>query len=357
MFSVFRHLIIKGVVKLSTHGWSIVMLLLIFLYMIGYLLMQFFGETTVIEHYLWWFAVTITTVGYGDVSPSTVGGQWTAIGIMILGIGSVALLIGKVAEWVIIMSEKQMTGSLQLNVSNHILIMGYRGERSQQLIDELLHDMEDKSQKIVLCSTSLKHNPFDLERVKYVKGELASDDVLKRACCKQAEKIIIVGNEDNQSFFAAFAVRQINTHAPLIAFMNNDDHTSKIACLPADRPELNQVVIPSAINLIVQEIQDPQSSHVLQQLISHKPDFSSLYSIKMPTPSNTYIFGDLFYHFRKHYDMTILAIKDDSKIMTNPAMDIKIKAGMSLFYMAEKRVLNIEWGQLPTELKTQGLES
>lgn len=346
MLHFFKHLVIRGTISLTTHGWSIVMLLLMFLYVSGYFLMLFFAEATVIEHYMWWFAVTITTVGYGDVAPSTIGGQWTAIFIMILGIGSIALLIGKIAEWVIMMSEKQMNGSLQLKVTDHILIMGYRGEKSKKLIAEILGDMEDENKKVVLCSSTLEKNPFDLEKVKYVKGELASEDVLKRSCCAQAEKIIVTGDDDNQSFFAAFAIRQVNTHAHLIVFMKNDDHTSKVHCLPADKPELNRVIVPSAINLIVQEIQDPQSSHVLQQLMTNLQG-ATLYRLEVPSQLSTeYLFADLFYKFRQLYNMTILAIKEDQEIVSNPAMDIKISGGMSLFYIADKRIKDINWDNL-----------
>ena len=346
MIHIIKHLVIRTAINLSTHGWAIVMLLLIFLYISGYFLMRFFAETAVIEHYIWWYAVTITTVGYGDVAPSTIGGQWTAIIIMVLGIGSIALLIGKIAEWVIMMSEKQMNGSLQLKVTDHILIMGYRGEKSKNLIAELLDEMDDENKKIVLCSCTLEKNPFDPERVKYVRGELASDDVLKRSCCANAEKIIVTGDDDNQSFFAAFAIRQINTHADLIVFMKNSDHTSKIYSLPADNPELNRVIVPSAVNLIVQETQDPLSSHVLQQLISNLQG-AKLYRLEVPSQlSKEYLFSDLFHNFRTQYNMTILAIKEDQEIVANPAMDMRISAGMSLFYIADKRIKDISWDNL-----------
>jgi len=210
---------VKGVTNLSTHAWTIVATLLLILYICGYLLMLYFGETSLTQNYTWWFAVTITTVGYGDFYPATSGGQWTAIFIMIFGIGSIALLIGKIAEWVIIMSEKQSNGSLQLKVSEHILVMGYRGQRTQKLITEILADMEDDSKKIVLCSSTLGQNPFDREKVKFVKGHLASEDVLQRSCCAQADKVIITGKDDDQTFFTAFAIRQINKHAHLVAFM------------------------------------------------------------------------------------------------------------------------------------------
>jgi voltage-gated potassium channel len=345
MIHMVRRYLLRGVISLSTHGWTIIMLLLLFLYFSGYLLMLYFGETGVIESYSWWFAVTITTVGYGDISPATSGGQWTAIIIMILGIGSIALLIGKIAEWIIMISEKQMNGSLQLKLEGHILIMGYRGLRTKKLVEEILADMEDESKKIVLCSSTLEKNPYDQEKVKYVKGELASEDVLKRSCCSKADKVIVMGDDDDQTFFTSFAIRQINTHAHLVAFMQNEDHVSKLSCLPADNPELNQTILPSAINLIVQEIQDPQSSHVLQQLMSNL-NGATLYRLDIPEKLNkNWLFSDLFINFRNLYNVTILAVKDQ-QVITNPDMGMPINNGMSLFYMAEQRLKIINWEEV-----------
>jgi voltage-gated potassium channel len=47
---------------------------------------------------VWWAMVTMTTVGYGDISPSTVAGRILAIALMLIGIGFVALLTGAVAQ-------------------------------------------------------------------------------------------------------------------------------------------------------------------------------------------------------------------------------------------------------------------
>jgi voltage-gated potassium channel len=44
------------------------------------------------EDALWWSAVTITTVGYGDKYPVTIGGQITAVFVMFSGIGVIGAL-------------------------------------------------------------------------------------------------------------------------------------------------------------------------------------------------------------------------------------------------------------------------
>lgn len=54
---------------------------------------QTFGQA------LWWGIVTITTVGYGDLSPSTGGGQAAAAVMMVVGISLIGAVTASFAAW------------------------------------------------------------------------------------------------------------------------------------------------------------------------------------------------------------------------------------------------------------------
>jgi voltage-gated potassium channel len=51
-----------------------------------------------IFHALWWAVVTLTTVGYGDVVPITLGGQIFTTFILMIGLGMVAIPSGLIAS-------------------------------------------------------------------------------------------------------------------------------------------------------------------------------------------------------------------------------------------------------------------
>lgn len=50
---------------------------------------------------LWWAIVTITTVGYGDLTPVTVAGRLIATGVMISGIALLGVVTATIASWII----------------------------------------------------------------------------------------------------------------------------------------------------------------------------------------------------------------------------------------------------------------
>ncbi|WP_084835302.1 MULTISPECIES: potassium channel family protein [Mycobacteriales] len=56
---------------------------------------QTFGDA------LWWSITTITTIGYGDYSPTTLTGRFIAVGLMIGGISLIGVVTATIATWIV----------------------------------------------------------------------------------------------------------------------------------------------------------------------------------------------------------------------------------------------------------------
>lgn len=78
---------------------------------------------------VWWATSTITTVGYGDVTPHTTAGRLIGITIMLAGIGFVALLTAAVAQRFILGEERS-------------------SEAMEGLLDEILTELRDIRERL-----------------------------------------------------------------------------------------------------------------------------------------------------------------------------------------------------------------
>ena len=63
---------------------------------------------------LWFTVVTVTTVGYGDMSPFSTLGKLAAVAIMFMGIGYSGILTGNITSWLVEKNRKKALGLVPL---------------------------------------------------------------------------------------------------------------------------------------------------------------------------------------------------------------------------------------------------
>lgn len=337
IFERLRQIVLRAASAVHKHAWIAIGGLIVGLYVVGWLGMSWANETAILDNYTWYYIVTITTVGYGDYSPQTLEGRIVASVVMIVGIGILGLVIGKMSEMILDLAGRRMRGVASMRKKGHTVIMGYREKQTEKVIREL---QCDHCSDIVLCSADQKTNPVagQFHSVSFVQGELASEDVLERACIADAKSIIIHGSDDNQTFFAAYAVREINQAAHLVCFLSDENHARKIRSLPSDEGAINQVVLPANVYLMAQELQDRESSEIIQQLVSNMKG-DNLYRYDVGMDSADMAFKELFLGMKLGHDATLMGIKkSNGRVHVNPPLTTVVERGDALFYAAATRI-------------------
>lgn len=92
---------------LSTNGLNKVLGFSAIIVLMGGLLVTYLEPSiNNLEDGIWWAVVTVTTVGYGDISPETTFGRIIAMILMLVGIGTLGMVTGSIATYFVSEKEK-----------------------------------------------------------------------------------------------------------------------------------------------------------------------------------------------------------------------------------------------------------
>ena len=324
--------------------WATLGLLIGCLYAAGYVCMLWVeppsNSIRSLSTYTYFFVVTITTVGYGDVVPVSGAGRLMAAVIAIGGIGAAAVALAKIFTSIGKYVRRREKGLLRFDMKDHIVIFGNRGAETAALIRQLIADRQSSGAEIVLCSQSTERNPFP-DFIDFVRGEPTSNDVMTRAAVKDAGKIIIHAGTDYESISIALAVKEINHHAPIVVRANDPGKEVDI-----ERVDRRRVVCITAIEvpMMIREIHNPGITQVIEKLLS--PDGQDLRSLQVPE-DRSFRFGPLAHTFREDYGAILIGMRPagssvNGGAILNPAFNAVVEGGMFLDYIARNAV-EIDW--------------
>ncbi|MEM7347970.1 MAG: ion channel, partial [Chloroflexota bacterium] len=140
---------------------------------------------------LWWSMVTLTTVGYGDISPVTVGGRLLAFIIMLIGVGLFGAFSATLASILVDQKIKEDYGMGSYNFQEHIILCEW-DYHAHLIIDELRADPKAAHTPIILIA-DIERKPTDDEDLYFIQGDV-TEETLLRANIKEASTVIVLGD-------------------------------------------------------------------------------------------------------------------------------------------------------------------
>jgi len=225
---------------------------------------------------VWWAVVTMTTVGYGEVAPtSTAARYFVGIPIMILGIGVLGYLLSVAASSFVERRNRAAKGVRKLNANSHVLIIHYQNlSRVQHVVEQLRSGEGGSTLPLVLVDGNLAELPHELldVGVSFVRGPPELPSTLVNARVEHAHHALVLAKEraDPESDFATLAV--------VTALRTASDNLYIVAeCVDSSREELikragaNSVICSSGLtsSLLAQEVADPGTQAVVYEFIQH----------------------------------------------------------------------------------------
>ncbi len=92
---------------------------------------------------VWWAATTMSTVGYGDVYPTTTAGRILAIAVMLVGIGFIATLTGSLAQRFVATDVRAIEAEVAEEAESMVEVLG-----ELRAVRQRLADLEARIQRI-----------------------------------------------------------------------------------------------------------------------------------------------------------------------------------------------------------------
>ena len=266
------------------------------------------GEISKDDNPYWWAIVTMTTVGYGDFSPSTPAGRIFAVLIMFIGISLVSLLTASISSIFVAQKIREGKGLEQLNLNNHLILCGWN-PNGGRILDSIQHLSNSKKLELVLINemneedvTQLKNRYQQLD-INFVAGDFTQEEILNKANIFEANTVIVIPNTtgsevatyDEKTIFATLTIKSMDPSIRVVAYLLDRENLTHIK-----RADADEVVVGDdfSAHILASHVVDPGIPQIANQLIESNSN-SRFKRINIPSEFIGKSYSELFDHFQK----------------------------------------------------------
>ncbi|SHH52074.1 NAD-binding protein [Halobaculum gomorrense] len=214
--------------------------------------------------------VTASTVGYGDVTPTSALAKWFAMSALVVNVAAFAVALGvlftPMIEARLTTALGRMTDSDIDLLADHVLVLGY-GELTEPLIDELL---EAGVPFLVVTPEEARARMLnERDGVRVFTADPSDEKPLERANVTRARAVVAATNNDAEDALAILTARQLNPDVTIVAAATERENMNKLKRAGADT-----VISPATIggHLLVESALGGEDSEVVARRLLDETD-------------------------------------------------------------------------------------
>ena len=287
---------------------------------------------------LWWSVVTLTTVGFGDISPVSLGGRLIGVVLMFFGIGVLGMFTATIAGVFVEQRMRKDRGMESYEFKGHIILCGWNG-RMREILADLRADARSAGADIVLVA-DIDAKPVADDKLHFVRGDVTEEN-LKRAGIETAATAVIVGDRtldygarDAKTVLSTLTVESLNPDVYSIVELASEANVRHCEWAHAD-----EIIVGAELcsRVMSTAALDHGISTVLRELLSAQVG-QDLFTERVPPALAGRPFFEVFSALKRDRDMIAVAIKrqGNGAIVTNPAADTEVAAADRLVVISAR---------------------
>lgn len=209
---------------------SVVMLLLYATFGAYYLGADFKPRIADLVTALYYAMVTMSTVGYGDITPQTPEARLFTVSIIVLGVAVFATSLTAVIAPLISQSLQRIVNrkSVTMKREKHFVVIGNTSLA--------VNTWRELSRRGLPVTRILREAPDagELKDVDYLVGDPSGTELLREAGADRAEAVLAMLADDSENAFVVLAVKELAPKVRTVAAVNDAHHLSRVKLVQPD---------------------------------------------------------------------------------------------------------------------------